>query len=775
MKKLLFVALMLLVIVAAVSCTEEGAPLQGTVANNSTETVKDPDTTTGSDTIAVDPATTEPTATTEPLTTEPSTTEPGATTEPGTTEPVTTEPVTTEPPATVEPEVITPPLKAGDPGVSVYSGTPDTSWIDLNNIKSEYTITSADQFFGLMKIRQDNRNTNAAAVEFAGTTFKLDCDILVNEGTVADYVTAAKDYKKCVEIASTTYFKGTFDGQGHTISGIAMDCSTSGVKGIFGGVGDNATIKNLTFIHSYFDSDDHKDAKGAGGLLAARVNGTNVLFSNITIKHSVMRESTSNTAAEADNTFYGVGFLVGYIDKNKSLTIENCYVSGSIEFGTQGTKWFGGLVGYVLDNASLTVKNTTVSPYTTITGLNDLGGFVGNAVTTSGKESSITIYSDCSCAATLVPTAKDTTAVTGKYVANIPNFALTNKPAANATTLKVAEHMNDVFRSLGRTYIKDNQLKMDFACAGLHFVADCKGDVMVQIFVADDSQSKDSRFTIYVDGVRSDLRVRVTPTTSGQYFIIASDLPKGIHDFRIINQTQFIWSQSSIGEVSVVGEFQDKPENRKLLLEFYGDSILNGSNIMLTGGGVKATDATLAFGFQTAERLNADMNLIGCSSIGLTTNSRNFVMKDIWDGAGAQYTSGADKNGILRTDIPKYDFARIPNAVIIEQGVNDNNNASTQAFADAVAEMVNNLRSKYGKDVPIIFPVGYSCPNRPYNTALPTIIENLGGESANLYICELPLSAEVSANGGDNVHPSVATTAGMVDALSAYLKDLLKL
>jgi hypothetical protein len=353
--------------------------------------------------------------------------------------------------------------------------------------------------------------------------------------------------------------------------------------------------------------------------------------------------------------------------------------------------------------------------------------------------------------------------------------ATTEEPKAptvyETKTLKVAEHMNDVFRALGRTYVMDGQLKTDFSCGGIHFVADCEGDVKVQLFTAADSQTKDSRFTVYVDGVRSDLRVQVTDITSGQFFTIASKLPKGIHEFRVINQTQFIWSQASIGEVSIVGEFQAKPADREMLLEFYGDSILNGSNVKMTGGGVNATDATEAFGFLTAEALNADMNLIGCSSIGLTKNSRNFFMKDIWDLAGAQYTGKADKNGILRPEIPKYDFARIPNAVIIEQGVNDKSNASTQAFADAVEEMVNNLRSKYGKDVPIVFPVGYA--SGAYNTSLPTIIKNLGGEEANLYICQLSNASIPTSEGGDGTHPNIESSKVMAQELTAFLKTIL--
>jgi hypothetical protein len=352
-----------------------------------------------------------------------------------------------------------------------------------------------------------------------------------------------------------------------------------------------------------------------------------------------------------------------------------------------------------------------------------------------------------------------------------PTEAPTEKPEEplTETTLNVAEHTSDVFRQLGRTYVKDNVLNIDFACGGIEFAAECEGDVKVQI-----NSARDTRFTIFVDGVRSNLRPQVTPSNSGYYITIASKLARGEHTFRIISQTQFIWSYGSIGNVQIKGNFLPKPLDRELYLEFYGDSILNGSNVFCTGGGINASDATQAFGFVTAEMMNADMALIGCSSIGLTKNSRSFVMKDIWNYAGARYSAfSTSASEHLLPGIPEWDFARVPSAIIIEQGVNDGSNASQQIFEDAVKEMVNNLRSKYGKDVPIVFPVGYSKPSLAYNTALPRIVEKLGGENANLYVCKLS-DAATGVPGGDGTHPGVESTKKMAEELSAFLKTIIK-
>jgi hypothetical protein len=64
---------------------------------------------------------------------------------------------------------------------SVYSGEADTLWYDENNPKTEYVLTTADQFVGLNQIRKDNKD-----VTFAGVSIKLGADIVINEGTLEE-------------------------------------------------------------------------------------------------------------------------------------------------------------------------------------------------------------------------------------------------------------------------------------------------------------------------------------------------------------------------------------------------------------------------------------------------------------------------------------------------------------------------------------------------------------------------------------------------------------
>lgn len=243
---------------------------------------------------------------------------------------------------------------------SYYTGIPDTTW--YTGDKTEYTLTTADQFMGLMLLRQNNGST----LTFEGITIKLARDLIFNEGTVEEYLVNSNKHE-IIGINSGYEFKGIFDGQGHTISGAYIKCTTSAVKGLFGGLGNNAVIKNLTLENCYSGGPTAAD-KNTLGILAARVIGRNVLISNVKVISSVLTEDSI--------AFNQIGGLIGRVDGTGSVTLENCEVNGKMNFGTHGTKC-GGLIGAVLTGGKATITNCKVTM--DITCKNYAGGLVGYA------------------------------------------------------------------------------------------------------------------------------------------------------------------------------------------------------------------------------------------------------------------------------------------------------------------------------------------------------------------------------------------------------------
>lgn len=249
---------------------------------------------------------------------------------------------------------------------SVYSGTPDTSWFDINNKKTEYTLTTADQFVGLAVIRQTITKKDFT---FEGVTIKLDCDVVINAGT-SEEIKANKDSAKKVEALNSSYlFKGTFDGQGHSISGYYLPAQSSGYKGLFGGLGDNAVIKDLVMTNCY-GLGTTADKK-SNGFLAGVVKGKDVLISNVVV------DGLFENGGAVCNM---VGGLIGSTyDDGSSVTFKNCEFNGTIKLPTSAG--IGGILGELqvsndgVSSATLIACKATV----TLEGTDAVGGLVGSA------------------------------------------------------------------------------------------------------------------------------------------------------------------------------------------------------------------------------------------------------------------------------------------------------------------------------------------------------------------------------------------------------------
>ena len=65
----------------------------------------------------------------------------------------------------------------------------------------------------------------------------------------------------------------------------------------------------------------------------------------------------------------------------------------------------------------------------------------------------------------IAETTKDTPSSSAATLSDNTTVAEeTTLPDYSEITVKVADHLNDIFRPLGRTYVKNGMHKMDFAC-----------------------------------------------------------------------------------------------------------------------------------------------------------------------------------------------------------------------------------------------------------------------------------------------------------------------
>lgn len=128
----------------------------------------------------------------------------------------------------------------------------------------------------------------------------------------------------------------TFEGNGYTISGISLKNSNDSDQGVFGVVGDNTTIRNLT---------------------------------------------VKNTLAEGKDN---IGILVGRTNGDTGMLIDHCFTSGGEVMGSENV---GGLIGHCAANTVIRNCGVTTS---SISGSGNVGGLVGLNDGTIGNSYAIT-------------------------------------------------------------------------------------------------------------------------------------------------------------------------------------------------------------------------------------------------------------------------------------------------------------------------------------------------------------------------------------------------
>lgn len=158
-------------------------------------------------------------------------------------------------------------------------------------------------------------------------------------------------------------FTGSFDGGRNTISGLYINTNNSGYYGLFGYVGKNATISNLTVEGSITCTvtSDIVDNTYVGGIVAFNDS-------------SRLEKCTNNATVTGTSNCVG-----GVVGSNKSGTIDTCKNYGAVtDNGTEtkdnGGNYVGGVVGKSEGGFVQNCEN-----HNTVTGVSSVGGVVGGS------------------------------------------------------------------------------------------------------------------------------------------------------------------------------------------------------------------------------------------------------------------------------------------------------------------------------------------------------------------------------------------------------------
>lgn len=166
-------------------------------------------------------------------------------------------------------------------------------------------------------------------------------------------------------------YRGVFDGQGHTVSGLYVTALSNGYAGLFGYTSGNTTIKNLT-VEGEIRLEDVSTAKYIGGIVGE---------ANAKLESCVSRVRISAAGFGTRDTC-AVGGIAGKL----SGAMTDCRFEGSIDItcksgGTYISGGVGGLAGNAAGGALTRCVNTGAVTVDKGTGVGGIAGITSREVT----------------------------------------------------------------------------------------------------------------------------------------------------------------------------------------------------------------------------------------------------------------------------------------------------------------------------------------------------------------------------------------------------------
>ena len=234
-----------------------------------------------------------------------------------------------------------------------------------------YTVTSADGLMNIAKLVNGGKSD---------INITLDTDI---DLTGKDWTPIGTDYDNS--------YKGTFDGGGHTITGLTFTTNDK-YAGLFGWLNKAGTVKNVVMEGVQITSNQIY-----GGSIGGVVGSSWGTIENCSVSGSVsgtvyvggvvgVQIGGSITGCSSSATVKGmvdVGGVAG--QTNSSATLTACYATGNVtlEIAPKKNIAGGGLVGMNAGSSLLACYATgNVTSTGSSTGYVHIGGFLGNNYTT---------------------------------------------------------------------------------------------------------------------------------------------------------------------------------------------------------------------------------------------------------------------------------------------------------------------------------------------------------------------------------------------------------
>ena len=251
-------------------------------------------------------------------------------------------------------------LPASADNSAAWDGSVDTSWYSKD--ATSFEVSTPAQLAGLAAI-VNGKAEGIAQDAFAGKTVKLTADVDLGGVKGSDGTWSGRQWTTIGEGSWSNPFKGTFDGDGHTVSNLYIDTTTASFIGLFGGTSDQAKIKNVIIASGYVKTTaSYSYASGlvgyAGGdtVILNCANGADIV-GNQNAGGITANISSSGYIANCYNTgkVHSEGPNAGGIAAYLGCKTTNLYNTGAIS-AADSECYVGGIVGEMEVPSKTTVE-----------------------------------------------------------------------------------------------------------------------------------------------------------------------------------------------------------------------------------------------------------------------------------------------------------------------------------------------------------------------------------------------------------------------------------
>lgn len=279
-------------------------------------------------------------------------------------------------------------------GMGGGSGTPD----DPAETK-KISISNAEELVAFAT--SVNNNDKEAISAEVTLTADIDCSSIASWTPIGNCTMSTWEHSKLSTIGPL--FTGSFDGQNHSIKNLHLSFEptvANGAWGFFGGIGDGAVIKDLTFDSSC-SLNISTSKSGAFGMLAGLVTGATV--ENVKSYAAITGGGTSSLAHNTAAGRVTAGGLIGNVQpSSKVATLTGLRNAGTVGSESapfsSGSNLSGGVNGFHFGGIAGFASNTNNTTTVTFTNCVNDAAIYSTAGRTSGivaAANRYTILKDC--------------------------------------------------------------------------------------------------------------------------------------------------------------------------------------------------------------------------------------------------------------------------------------------------------------------------------------------------------------------------------------------